>query len=100
MGRISSPKSLYNDWHSWWLMYTIKRIHKNIASLFVAERHYSAVMPRLTKHFLGFFFEDELVGVLTLGWGTNPMGTIRKMFPELTTKDYFEIGKMLSLIHI
>jgi len=76
------------------MTYVIKRIHKNKASLFVAERHYSAVMPRLTKHFLGFFFKDELVGVLTLGWGTNPMGTIKKMFPELTTKDYFEIGKM------
>tara|TARA_B110000037_G_scaffold215455_2_gene272883 strand:- start:979 stop:1776 length:798 start_codon:yes stop_codon:yes gene_type:complete len=69
-------------------------IHKNVASQFVSERHYSSVMPRLTKHFLGFFQENILVGALTLGWGTNPMGTIKKMFPELTTKDYFEIGKM------
>jgi len=74
--------------------FNIKNLHKNTASLFVAERHYSAVMPRLTKHYLGFFDNDVLVGVLTLGWGTNPMGTIKKMFPDLTTKDYFEIGKM------
>ena len=51
-------------------------------------------MPKLTKHYLGTYVDEELVGVLTLGWGTNPMGTIRKMFPELTTADYFEIGKM------
>ena len=74
--------------------FDIKPLHKNKASLFVAERHYSAVMPRLTKHFLGFFVDNDLMGVLTLGWGTNPMGTIKKMFPELSTKDYFEIGKM------
>jgi len=51
-------------------------------------------MPKLSKHHLGAYKNDELVGVLTLGWGTNPMGTIKKMFPELTTSDYFEIGKM------
>jgi hypothetical protein len=75
-------------------MYDIRPLHKNNASVFVAERHYSAVMPRLTKHYLGFHLDDKLVGVLTLGWGTNPMGTIKKMFPDLTTSDYFEIGKM------
>ena len=58
------------------------------------RRHYSVVMPKLTKHYLGAYVDDELVGILTLGWGTNPMGTIRKMFPELTTADYYEIGKM------
>tara|TARA_B110000503_G_scaffold141730_1_gene236115 strand:- start:1802 stop:2536 length:735 start_codon:yes stop_codon:yes gene_type:complete len=51
-------------------------------------------MPKLTKHYLGAYQDDELVGILTLGWGTNPMGTIKKMFPELSTADYFEIGKM------
>jgi hypothetical protein len=72
----------------------IKPIDWRVATLFVQERHYSAVMPKLTKHYLGTYVDEELVGVLTLGWGTNPMGTIRKMFPELTTADYFEIGKM------
>ena len=51
-------------------------------------------MPKLTKHWLGTYVNDKLVGVLTLGWGTNPMGTIKKMFPDLTTDDYYEIGKM------
>ena len=51
-------------------------------------------MPKLTKHFLGCFENDELVGVITFGWGTRPMHTIQALFPELNTKDYFEIGKM------
>tara|TARA_B100000131_G_C17992533_1_gene563171 strand:+ start:51 stop:797 length:747 start_codon:yes stop_codon:yes gene_type:complete len=51
-------------------------------------------MPRLTKHFLGCFLDGELVGVLTLGWGTQPKATIAKLFDGLDTKDYYEIGKM------
>jgi len=51
-------------------------------------------MPKLTKHFLGCYLENELVGVLTLGWGTQPKATIAKLFDGLDTKDYYEIGKM------
>jgi len=56
-------------------------------------------LPRLTKHYLGFYEDDILVGVVTLGWGTQPLGTINKLFPNhnLTTLDYFEIGKMCFL---
>ena len=72
----------------------MKPVDYRVATLFVQERHYSPVMPKLTKHYLGAYQDDELVGILTLGWGTNPMGTIKKMFPELTTEHYFEIGKM------
>ncbi len=75
-------------------MIIMKRVDWRVATLFVQERHYSPVMPKLTKHWLGAYQDDELVGVLTLGWGTNPMGTIKKMFPELSTEDYYEIGKM------
>ena len=71
-----------------------KTIRKDLAISFIQTHHYSPVLPRLTKHYLGFFLDDELRGVLTLGWGTQPKATIRKMFPELDTKDYFEIGKM------
>jgi len=72
----------------------LKKIHKVTASEFVAERHYSAVMPSLTKFFLGYFVSGEMVGVITFGWGTRPKHTIQKLFPELDTKDYYEIGKM------
>ena len=81
----------------------IKPLHKITGAEFVATRHYSAVMPRLTKHYLGCFVRnkkfpvdsyDTLVGVITFGWGTRPKHTIQKLFPKLDTKDYLEIGKM------
>lgn len=75
-------------------MFVLKEINKERAVPFVQEHHYSPVMPKLTKHYLGFFCGDKLVGVLTLGWGTQPRQTINKMFTGLETKDYFEIGKM------
>jgi hypothetical protein len=61
----------------------------------VEEFHYSMVMPVHTKHYLGCFDGGVLVGGLTLGWGTQPKHTIRKVLPCLTTADYFEIGKMV-----
>jgi len=72
----------------------IKEIEKNLAIEFIQKRHYSKVMPKLTKHWLGCFLEEELVGVVTLGWGTQPLQTIKKLFPELKSEDYYEIGKM------
>lgn len=60
----------------------------------VKAYHYSNILPRLNKHFVGFYLEDKLVGVVTLGWGTRPLHTIRKIFPSLETKDYYEIGRM------
>ena len=72
-------------------VYDISRFR---ATEFVQKYHYSPVMPKLTKHFLGFFLDGELRGVLTLGWGTQPRQTINKMFPGLESKDYYEIGKM------
>lgn len=74
--------------------FEIREIDKTIAIDFVQERHYSKVMPRLTKHWLGCFYGDELVGVITLGWGTQPLQTIKKLFPDLKSEDYYEIGKM------
>ena len=74
----------------------IKEIEKSIAIEFIQTYHYSKIMPRLTKYYLGFFENDTLVGVITLGWGTQPLQTIKKLFPNnsFKTKDYLEIGKM------
>jgi len=74
--------------------YKIVPLSKDVATIFIQKYHYSPVMPRLTKKFLGFSLDDKLVGVLTLGWGTQPLQTINKMFPGLKSKDYYEIGKM------
>ena len=74
--------------------FEIREISRFHSTELIQTYHYSKVMPRLTKHFLGCFLEDELVGVLTLGWGTQPKATIAKLFDGLDTKDYYEIGKM------
>ena len=74
--------------------FSVEPIDKTEAIDFIQARHYSKVMPRLTKHFLGVYDEENLAGVITLGWGTQPLQTIRKLFPSLITQDYYEIGKM------
>lgn len=77
--------------------FQIREVSKFKAGELVHKYHYSKVMPKLTKHYLGVYLNDEMVGVLTLGWGTQPLQTIHKLFPGLTTKDYYEIGKMCML---
>ena len=72
----------------------IKEINKVVAGEYTSTRHYSALLPRLTKYYCGYFVDDELKGVITFGWGTRPKHTIQKLFPMLDTKDYYEIGKM------
>lgn len=74
--------------------FIVKEIEKELALEMVQKYHYSNTLPRLNKHFIGFYLEEELVGVVTLGYGTRPMHTIKKLFPSLDTKDYYEIGRM------
>ena len=74
--------------------YIVKAITRFEATEFIQKFHYSPVMPSITKHFLGFFVDNDIKGVMTLGWGTQPRQTINKLFPGLESKDYYEIGKM------
>lgn len=69
-------------------------ISKEQALDMVKTYHYSNTLPKLNKHYIGFFLDGLLVGVITLGWGTRPLHTIKRIFPSLDTKDYFEIGRM------
>lgn len=72
----------------------IKEISKEEALKMIRKYHYSNTLPKINKYFLGFFLGGELVGVVTLGWGTRPRHTIQRIFPSLDTKDYLEIGRM------
>ena len=74
--------------------FTVKEITKDEALEMIQKYHYSNTLPKLNKHFLGFLLGGDLVGVVTLGWGTRPKHTIQRIFPGLDTKDYFEIGRM------
>lgn len=77
----------------------LKELNKDIAINFIMRYHYSKILPRLTKHYIGIYIDEELSGVVTLGWGTQPLRTIRKILSnhDLKTDDYFEIGKMCFL---
>ncbi len=72
----------------------VKPITKIEAIELIFEVHYSKIMPKLTEHYLGAFLEDKLVGVITLGWGVRPVHTIKRLFPSMNRRDYYEIGKM------
>ena len=74
--------------------YEVREVSKDEALEMVKKYHYSNTLPKLNKHFLGFFLEGNMVGLITLGWGTRPRHTIQNLFPSLDTKDYFEIGRM------
>lgn len=77
----------------------IIEIDKHTAINFVHQYHYSKILPRLTKYYLGIYENDELQGVFTLGWGTQPLHTIKKIFykHDMVSENYIEIGKMCFL---
>lgn len=72
----------------------LQEINKYDAIEFIQKYHYSKVMPRINKHFLAWKKDYKIQGIITLGWGTQPLQTIKKLFPHLITEDYYEIGKM------
>lgn len=72
----------------------VRQVGKEEALGMVMKYHYSNTLPKLNKYFLGFFLGGQMVGLMTLGWGTRPLHTIAKLFPSLETKDYLEIGRM------
>ena len=55
--------------------FDIKEISKEAALEMIQKYHYSKTLPKINKYFLGFYLEYELVGVVTLGWGTRPRHT-------------------------
>lgn len=75
---------------------TILPIERDEAIPFIWNYHYSNTMPRLIRYYLGCYIDSQLKAVITLGWGTQPLKSIQKIFPyeNLLTKHYLEIGKM------
>ena len=77
--------------------FDIKEIPKQEALKMIQKYHYSNTLPKLNKYYLGFFLNKNLCGVVTLGWGTRPKHTIKRIFPSLDVNDYLEIGRMCML---
>lgn len=74
--------------------FDVREISKEQALRMIQKYHYSNTLPKINRYYLGFFLGEELVGVITLGLGTRPLHTIRRIFPSLGTDDYLEIGRM------
>jgi len=72
----------------------VKLIRQSDAVQLINQYHYSKVLPRINKYFIGGFYQGNLVAVCTLGYGVRPKHTIKKIFPSLNVNDYFEIGKL------
>jgi hypothetical protein len=79
--------------------FTIKKVRKYDAVQFIQKHHYSPVMPALTKHYLGFYLDEELKGVITLGFGTRPRHTIAKMFPGLKEEVFAKQDNAEDFLH-
>ena len=77
------------------LKLSLHPIDKKLALRLVRDIHQSSdTLPSTTNLCLGVYIDNNLEGVITFGHGTRPLHTIRKLFPSLTSKDYWEIGRM------
>lgn len=72
----------------------IKQISEKQALRLLIRNHYRKSIPKLNKIYLGGFIDNRCIGFMSLGWGVRPVHTIKKLFPSLDTKDYFEIGRL------
>lgn len=51
---------------------------------FIQGIHYSPIMPLHTKELVMFYdLQEQLIGVITLGWGTQPKGCAGKFFKDV-----------------
>lgn len=81
--------------HEYKLNITLNPIDTAQALEIVKKVHQSSdTLPTVTKECLGIYISGELEGVITLGYGTRPKHTIKRMFPSLDAPDYLEIGRM------
>lgn len=73
---------------------TVKPINLQEAKRFCIDWHYSNIFPPHCMLTLGFYDSRGLAGVSLWGWGVRPMHTIKKLFPGLETKDYWELNRL------
>lgn len=74
--------------------FDVRDVSREESLAMIRAYHYSDTLPKINRHFLGFFLDGEMVGTMTLGLGTRPRHTIQCLFPSLGTDDYYEIGRM------
>lgn len=74
--------------------FEVRDVSREESLAMIRAYHYSDTLPKINRHFLGFYLDGQMVGTMTLGLGTRPRHTIQCLFPSLGTDDYYEIGRM------
>lgn len=64
------------------------------AKRFCVQWHYSNIFPPHCMLTLCYRDSKGLAGVALWGWGVRPRHTIQKLFPSLTTADYWELNRL------
>lgn len=75
-------------------MISVQPIGIKEAKRFCVRWHYSNIFPPHCMLTLGYFDSVGLAGVALWGWGVRPRHTIQKLFPSLTTADYWELNRL------
>jgi len=77
--------------------YHVQPIPRTLMADFVAAHHYAVRVPPHCLLSLGCFVGNDLVGVASWGYGVRPRHTIQRLFPSLTTSDYYELNRLCML---
>ena len=79
------------------LSYHVEPVPRSLMAAFVAAHHYAVRVPPHCLLSLGCFVGSDLVGVASWGYGVRPRHTIQRLFPSLTTSDYYELNRLCML---
>jgi hypothetical protein len=79
------------------LSYHVEPVPRSLMAAFVAAHHYAVRVPPHCLLSLGCFVGSDLVGVASWGFGVRPRHTIQRLFPSLTTSDYYELNRLCML---
>jgi hypothetical protein len=72
----------------------VEPVPRSLMAAFVAAHHYAVRVPPHCLLSLGCFVGTDLVSVASWGYGVRPRHTIRRLFPSLTTSDYYELNRL------
>jgi len=79
------------------LSYRVELVPRALMAAVVAAHHYAVRIPPHCLLSLGCFAGSDLVGVASWGYGVRPRHTIQRLFPSLTTSDYYELNRLCML---
>ena len=73
--------------------FNVKEIDRDLANKLIVENHYSGKFYNATYIHLGVFKDDDIKGVLQLGYAMNPASQ-ESVVANTGIKDYLELNRM------